>query len=83
MDKKFSEVIIDSIPVWCVQTKGVCGVEEAIISLEFKVKSLSGRKCYGVLTGPPDDGIYRACTSIKVEDNFKGLERWIIPGGIC
>jgi DNA gyrase inhibitor GyrI len=81
MNKKFSVVIIDSIPVWCVHTKGICGVEEAIKNLESKVMSLKGRKCYGVLTGSPEDGIYRACTSIKNEDNFKSIEKWIIPGG--
>ena len=81
MDKPYSEVNIEDVNVWCESTKGVMGVEEVVKKLEFKIQSLRGRKCYGVLFGSPTDGLYRACVSMKKEDKFDDIEKWIIPGG--
>ena len=81
MNKEYPEVIIDDVDVWCMQTIGVKHVEEIVLKLEHRVGSLKGRKCYGVLFGSPKDGLYRSCVSIKTEDDFKDLDRWVIPGG--
>ena len=78
------DIILSDIPVLCITSpSGVTGSKETFDKLETKLPSLKKRKFYGVLSGTPDNGTYRACVCLLKGDNPKtlGLETWIIPGG--
>ncbi len=76
-------VELPRIPVICATAVGGEGVQAAIDTVENKLQSLKGRKCYGVISGTGDQMIYRACVIIQPEDNPKdlGLEEGEIPAG--
>jgi len=79
-----TEVILDDIKVMCLKSEnGVKDAYDTIVRVEKRLPSLKGRKCFGVLEGRPESGIYRACVTIVTEDDPKkiGLDIWIIPGG--
>lgn len=82
MDKKYTEVILDSINVWCISVNGgVKNSKDAFNKLESRLPTLRNRRFYGVLSGSPENGVYRACTLIKSDDIFDCFEKWNIPSG--
>ncbi len=81
MLKSIQIVKLDEIRVARVKSeKGTLGAEEAFNRLESKMKSLRGRKMYGVVY--PDSGDYYACVKLdeKNSDDM-GFETGNIPGG--
>jgi DNA gyrase inhibitor GyrI len=74
---------LPDISAWSVKTRGVSGSGKAFNFLESKLPTLKGQKFYGVLSGDPKTGVYRACV-VKNNQRLKdieSLEEWIIPGG--
>lgn len=77
-------VELPRIPVMCTTAiGGGKGVQGAIDTVESKIQSLKGRKCYGVITRVGDQMSYQACVVIQPEDNPQelGLEPTEIPAG--
>ncbi len=74
------EVILNDIKTMYVKSeKGFETAKEAFDRLETGLKSLKGRKFYGVLY----NGVYLACVELTKGDEPKklGFEIYIIPGG--
>lgn len=81
--KNCFEIVFDEIKVMCVEATGVRNSAKAFLKLESKLPSLRGRRFYGVLEGEPENGIYRACVKLELNDRpgKMGLKAWSIPGG--
>ncbi len=83
MDNQFRTSIRPDINVMGIEVIGVNNSIKAFQQLEKILGDLNNRKFYGILYGDPDNGIYRACTQIKDNDDpkFLNLQSWIIPSG--
>ncbi len=69
--------------MYVVSTNGVVGSREAFDELESHLKTLKGRKFYGLVFGIPPDDTYWATVALIDSDNpeKEGLETGVIPAG--